>query len=534
MACLLAWAGRYFVNPDGISYLDLSDDFAAGRWSNAVSGHWSPAYPLLLSVWLKLFGSGSQWEALGVHVLNVLTFIAAMAAFELFLRELRRSQQPRHDRTVRPWALDLAASSAVVCAWSIFLWCTLVLVTIKAVTPDMMVAAIAFALAALVIRIREEDAGTGSFAAFGALLGLGYLTKSFMFAAAIALLGLSYLTTRRLHQSAKRHLISGIVFIAIALPQVIALSRQAGTLRISDSARIVYALRVNHVPKLWLGSPSASGTPVHPIEQLSTRPQTLAFPTDKPNRAYPLWDEPSYWYEGMHPRFDAAQQLDALRRNIVTDLGIALKVLAPLFLIWLMRDRKFPVRYRTLTIASTMVLLGYAILNSEGRLIAPWLVIGIVSALAGMSLEPNGPRQRIARGTVHVMTAICVISLVTYVFDQAFSEHPDQGLNARNIQWEVAKAVNDRGVPPGSRIALVGDESDIHWARLAGVQAAIHIPRAAAADYWRMPAEARADFEKRIAAKGARAMIASWTAPSAPLPGWTRIPGTQYSFLPLN
>ncbi|HMA20560.1 MAG TPA: hypothetical protein VKO87_07130 [Gemmatimonadaceae bacterium] len=75
LAALMVWTGRYFGNPDGISYLDLSDDFAAGRWSNAVNGHWSPAYPFVLLLWLRLFGSGTRFESPGVHILNGLIFL---------------------------------------------------------------------------------------------------------------------------------------------------------------------------------------------------------------------------------------------------------------------------------------------------------------------------------------------------------------------------------------------------------------------------------------------------------------------------
>ncbi|HEX5576767.1 MAG TPA: hypothetical protein VFX40_00260, partial [Gemmatimonadaceae bacterium] len=113
LAALLVWSGRHFVNPDGISYLDLSDDFANGRFASAVNGHWSPAYPFLLSLWLGMLSPAPWWEATAVHVLNGLLFVASMGAFELFLRELAASQDPD-----TKWALRLNSDEGRACAYA--------------------------------------------------------------------------------------------------------------------------------------------------------------------------------------------------------------------------------------------------------------------------------------------------------------------------------------------------------------------------------------------------------------------------------
>lgn len=548
LAVLMVWTGRYFVNPDGISYLDLSDDFAAGRWSNAVNGHWSPAYPFVLSLWLRLFGSGTQREALGVHILNGLIFLVAVIAFEFFLRELRRSQLPRADRTIRPWALDLNTRAGAVCAWSIFLWCALVLITVRVVTPDMMIAAIVFAVAALVLRIREEEAGVGSYVAFGALLGLGYLTKSFMFWVSLAILAMSFLTTRRIRGAPKRHLLSFVIFAIVALPQIVALSRQSGSPRVSDSARFVYALKVNFVSKLWTGVPPTNGIPRHPMQVIDTVPLTVAFPTDKPNRTYPVWDDLSYWYDGMLAHFDVKQQLEAIERNVKSDLGIALKVIVPLLAVWFMRDRRFSTRYRTLTVIPWAVIAGYAFFYSQSRLIGVWLAVALISGLAGISLESGAASRKNlfarltnrestldeAKVAVNFVTAICTLSILSSALALSFSPARDTGLQAQDIHWKVAENLRAAGVRRGARVALLGDESDIHWARLSGVQIAAQIPLDNDNLYWALTPEARANLDHRIAATGAVVMIGSWITPPAAISGWRRVPGTPFLIHPLN
>jgi hypothetical protein len=42
LGVLHAWASRYGMSPDGVSYLDLGHAFLRGEWRQAVNGLWSP------------------------------------------------------------------------------------------------------------------------------------------------------------------------------------------------------------------------------------------------------------------------------------------------------------------------------------------------------------------------------------------------------------------------------------------------------------------------------------------------------------
>jgi hypothetical protein len=39
---------RFYVNPDGVSYINLSDAYFRGDWSAGVNSYWSPLYPFLI------------------------------------------------------------------------------------------------------------------------------------------------------------------------------------------------------------------------------------------------------------------------------------------------------------------------------------------------------------------------------------------------------------------------------------------------------------------------------------------------------
>jgi hypothetical protein len=513
MAAIRVWTGRYFVNPDGVSYLDLSDDFASGRWSAAVNAHWSPGYPALLALWLAPFRSGSEWETIAVHVLNGLLFLAALASFEFFLREVRRSSST----PVTP--------AVTFASYAVVLWSLLVLITIKSVTPDMMLAAIGFAAAAVFTRIQTGRASVSSHAIFGCLLGAAALTKSFMFSVAIVMILISLIAARRTPGAIRRHVVSALVFGMIVAPQLVAVSLQSGRPAFSDSARIVYALKVNRIPKFQVGP--------H-VRVLSERPLVLEYPIDKANRSYPLWDEPSFWYRGSPVQFNVADQVRATTQNLRTDFGIALKILVPLIVVIFCRDRRSRMRNVHLAALSVMVIGAYALLFSEARLIGFWLALLVVSVLTGITLEAEGSRGKTGRAFVHVISVISVISFVTYLFDQSLDSRRDRGFGARHLQLDVASKLGALGIQAGSRVAVVGDESDIYWARLARVQAGVQIPLPEAPKYWSLPESARAGLNRRIALTGSRAIIASWTDPPAADGSWIRVLGTRYSILPLR
>ena len=481
LAAILVWSGRFVVNPDGISYLDLSDDIRAGRFADAVNAHWSPGYPYLLSLWLSPFSPGSPLESTAVHALNGVIFLGALAAFEFFLKELERSQPG-----TKSLALPLNSASGRFAAYSVFLWCTLVLVTIRAVTPDMLVTMLAFVAAGLSVRIRANRAAPGSYIAFGLTLGLAALSKSFMFPVAMLMIALSAFRS----PSIKRHALSLAVFVIVTAPHVTALSIKSGRLTIGESARIVYLLKVNRVAKLREG--------------------IVYFPTDKPNRTYPAWDDPTILYAGMSPSLNAYDQSAALRKNLVTLGGIGLKVLIPLVLVLAMRDFKTPLRYRALSSVAALVLVAYLFLNTEARLAGFWLALLIVTVLAGITLDARPIRFKTGRGFVHLIGVVSVISFATYTLVQATSTQLDRGLRATNISAVVAKQIHRRGIPPGSRIALIGDESDIYWARLARVQIAAQIPLRAAESYAALPANTLDQIYQQFVEVGARGVVTSW------------------------
>ena len=81
-----AWAGRRsYVAGDTVTYMDMASGIAAGNFDFAVNGHFSPLYPALLALSLRLVPSSAIAEFWVVRGVNVLIFVGALALFHVFM-----------------------------------------------------------------------------------------------------------------------------------------------------------------------------------------------------------------------------------------------------------------------------------------------------------------------------------------------------------------------------------------------------------------------------------------------------------------
>ncbi len=50
------------LNSDAVAYFNMADAYLAGDWHGLINGWWSPAYPFLLAMVLKLEVCGKRGE----------------------------------------------------------------------------------------------------------------------------------------------------------------------------------------------------------------------------------------------------------------------------------------------------------------------------------------------------------------------------------------------------------------------------------------------------------------------------------------
>jgi len=79
LALPFAWAARYDMNPDGISYIDIGKQVALhSNWSALLNLHWSPVYAALIGLMWCILTPGPAYEFPAIHMLNWLIFLLVL------------------------------------------------------------------------------------------------------------------------------------------------------------------------------------------------------------------------------------------------------------------------------------------------------------------------------------------------------------------------------------------------------------------------------------------------------------------------
>jgi hypothetical protein len=398
-----------------------------------------------------------------------------------------------------------------------------------------MIAVWAYLIAATMLRLRRTVNSAATLMSLGAVLGAAYLTKAVMFPIGILVLVVLLTLRPKGTTSFSTSLIAVIVFAIVVLPQVYSVSMKSGRLSFGSVGSIAYARYVNKYPKFWTGQPQGSGTPAHSIGPMATSPPVYSFAMNEEHRSYPLWDEPAHWYAGMTPHFDIRDQVAATSLALRVYAGVLGKVLLPLLLVLLSVRRKTNPTTTVLVCLSVTVFVIYGSVHAEPRLIAPWFVIGALAFLSGSTVVQSSKRRSAAIAGVYLITAVCLIAVVIQTARSINPERDEAGFtSAVSSQLLVAQKVSALGIGRGSKVMLVGDESDIYWARLAGVQVAYQVLLPDAPAYWALSENSRAVLNENVAQRGASAVVASWTNPPSSSTGWIRVSDRNYFILPLR
>jgi hypothetical protein len=520
------------MNPDGISYLDMASEVLRSGPGALVNPHWSPLYPALIAFWEWLFRPSRFHEFAYIHALNAVLYVLAAVAFAYFMRQLTQ---------FRSGAVRVVF---VAFGFAVFFRYINMDMTAFVVTPDLLVAAAAFVCAGLSLRILRGEADWRTSLAFGAALAAGCFAKSVMLPAGIALLSIVWLWSPRSPSQRKIVLIAAAIMCLSYAPQVVLVSRRVGHFSLSETGRLNYLWWVNGKPfQGWTGTPGRDA-PAHGPRILADSPKTIEFGSPVPG-TYPLWYDPAYWFAGVKAQFDLKRQLQVIShslqfyRGIFADLRLPLEGLTVLLILLYVRRRR-PARTELLFLLWPVAVLSmYALLFTEPRYIAPFVVLFwtaaynavftpaeesriLLALIAGFMLvssarETVSPERRIvAPGNID---APHIFFWMTTPSDNS----PDQ---------IAARELSVMGLKAGDAIATVGDAFGHFYARMARVRIVAEVVNAA--EFWTLSPDAAATIEQKLAGTGARALIAT-NRPKAFQSGlWQDIPGTAYSLLSLR
>ena len=524
-----AWAARFTMHPDGISYLDVGDAYWRGDWHNAINAYWSPLHSWILGFFLKVFRPSPYWEYPLVHLVLFLYYVIALVSFDFFLHTFLQQQRKR-DREDGTPQTGLPAWAWYVAGYSVFVASSLFVITVRFSSADMVVAAIVYFVSALVLKVRAGTAGAKTFALIGLALGLGYYAKTAMLLMAFPFLAVAVLAESSQTLRVKRGALALGIFLLAVSPYIVMLSMAKGRPTFGDSGKINYEVNVGRVHFFMPNEPGQ----LHPIRKIA--PFRQAYEYSSPvSGTYPLWYDPSYWHEGIHTHFLLTRQLRTLLLasaqclwisfNLFLGLGISVGILF-LYLVSpsISRCVRYAGHHWPLWIPALAGIGLYALVVIEPRYVGGLFGLLWIVGFSGVRLPGTAASRRL------ITTAVLAVAATTCLVAgwQISRAARGIGFGARHIAkpdcWKAAEALRAKGVEPGDKIAVVGpwlvpSQEASYVARLARVRI---IAEARPEEY----SSSRDQLDRAFAQAGAEAILTFGHGLAEA--GWLRLAETDY------
>jgi len=534
-----AWVTRFSMNPDGISYLDIGDAYWRGDWHAAVNAYWSPFYSWILGLFLKVLKPSPYWEYPVVHLANFVIYVGALASFEFFLGNFIKNSRAQEKGPNDAGAVALPEWAWWSLGYSLFIWTSLVLISLATVTPDICVAGFVYLAAGLILRIRSGSASQRDFALLGIVLGFAHLAKAAMFPLAFVFLAMAGLSMHSPRKAAPRVLLSAIVFLLVTAPFTAAISRATGHLTIGDSGRLNYAGYVDGVD-FWFPGDSGRLNPVgegvgekvdeiefpdarllwHPVKRIFDRPAAYQF-EGHVEGTYPFWYDPSYWQEGIKPHFDLRGQARAVSRALklycllCLNPWLQLNVFAGVCFLYLLAPKPSVCVRRAaanwpLLLPALAGLILYALVFVLYRYVASFVVIVWVAAFSGVWIPS-------CKWSKRLIAAVSISIVATTVASAAWHVDKDPR-RIEPVYWEAAMALKESGIRAGDKVAVIAEEpigGDLPFvARLARTQIVAQVNRPDR--FFATLPPTQVQVIEAIARSGAKAILSTADPPRSP------------------
>ena len=463
------------VNADGIHYIELAQHAAGGHADFVSNGYWSPLYPALIAVGLVVAPQFHVDALVVARWTNLAVIVLCALAFEWLLGEL--DCVASEDDVERGGALALARRAG---AYALLLWGVLRLQHAATVTPDLLVWTTLSLAGALLLRARRGASGERDDAAFGVVLGFGYLAKAVFFPVGIVALAVHCFAVMRA-RGMRRVGVAAAVFALVAAPLVAVQTWTQGHLSFGETGRLNYRWYVSHV-----GEPRAVREPVAvTAHRDATSPAAVQLESvagavlyaGEQRGSFPHGFDPSRSERRGGAAFDLASQVRVLRQNVYWYWVVAgsLTLLALLPAVLAALDRLSPRAGVWPAIVPAGVLLAlYLLTHVEGRLCGP----AIVTLLVSITFASRGARRAwVRRAQIAALAWLALLAVVRTFGAQAFAYKGDSA----DAQHEIASAAAKNGLRAGEKVAVVGSPYGHYWVHLAGLRiaAAVPIPDAA-------------------------------------------------------
>ena len=525
------------MNADGIAYLDIGDAYFRADWVNAINPVWSPLYSWIIGLVNFTFKPAMQWEIPTVHAVNFVIYLFALVSFE-FMWGRVRNKKPQsgllHLSELEWWSLG----------YLLFIWTSLSLIQIWSVTPDMLMAALVFLASGLLAQIRSEDGSHRSFLYLGLILGLGYLSKSFMFYMALVFLAQAWFVQKRTRAAITNTLLSFGVFMLVSLPFILLISNVKGKLTLGEAGTVTYVRHVIGIPyPHWQGDPQLGIVPTHQSRIIHESPRVYEF-GEPIGGTYPITTDPSYWYEGIDIKINVRNLLYPLLISglFYTDLllqsqGMLFACVIALYVIMGQKNRVTffeALKNWSLVIPSIIAFGLYGLVLVANRYIGVWVLLFWADILANIQLPNNTGNKTWLKILSRIAALGLFVNIIIFNTEGFTRLNPTlesklgEQVASPASPLEVARTLQELGVKPGDEVGVIGYAYDSFWARLARVKITVEILEADALDLWNGDNALQQEVLQSFAQSGVKAVIAENTPEFAILNNWYQIGNSNY------
>jgi hypothetical protein len=521
----LAYADRFFINTDGLIYIEMGEGLLTGEFYKLVNLACSPLYPVILGFLQVILKPDPVLELPLLKIAGVIGLLLAMLSCEVFLGALKKAQ-------LLPLRNNAAVSAVTAITYCLCLIAMLIWIKVRLVNPDIFVFATVLFVSSALVWIWDDPSPYYKYALLGLLIGLGYLTKTYVFVLAPVFLIAAALGAGISWRILPRMVVAALSIMLVAAPLIIPLSQRVGRFSFGEVANMAYTSEV-----------CAQGTPINKPEVLFERPRALAFHYNAPCTDSMGFDI-AYWSLGLSAKVDYKNQFKALWINLTELLGhtfvLLLSVAAWIFILWRLRCLSIPhPKHRKLPLL--LIFVGacgtglFALVHLEMRYVAPFVLPAFVGLLLYPSYTaPSDAWPKPARMATAALAAILLGFLIYGAIDQAsrgLASSPGKPSFADTYKdfMRISDFLREKGINPGDKVGILGCRPT-YWARMARVQIIARIPDEA--EFLTASASSRLSALKSLEKVRVRAVLAKGTAYNQFMSeGWAIVPGTQDYYL---
>jgi hypothetical protein len=366
-----------------------------------------------------------------------------------------------------------------------------------------------------------------------------------MFPLAFVFLAVAVVLAWRARQT-RRVALALAVFLAIGAPQIVALSNAKGRITFGESRILTYAWFIHGAPyRHWRGDPAAGQALRHPTRQIAERPTVYEFATPV-GGTYPVWFDPSYWYDGTEPRFNLQGQIRAVAAGaheyhslflsyVQSSLVFGFLILVLMSTGWRNAVRQILARWALLLPALAGLGL-FLLMFVLPRYVAPFVVLLWLALFSSVRLPNAAVARRAIDATVTGVALMLTFLLLMVAGPVAYAgarEAMKGEAAASRIEWQVVDALRPLNLQPGDRVAAVHPSATswggmVGWAWLADLQIVAEIPPESSLEFWQGDDDVKERTLRALAGTGARVAVAMRPEPGWLWAGWTRLGSTDY------